>query len=294
MDEPDRRIRTDANISSYAGYMPDDWGEKTIDPIPDGTVLERLLMDLALSWRSASYTAQMPATCIRAMHAAALGRTRFISPDSSILAYSESIIAELARRTPGLVGDGELCATLLSELVKISAEVRDRTAAVKNEYPIEPLWAEFMEEVGFRISLWESQRIAFVAFYNAYESFIVRSLKVATGNRQLRSSQKKPFNEALRSGLGKDISPTCWSHHDINIARLVRHALSHYGGRETEDLKKQKHGVSLIDEELQIQPEDVKRMLQCLRTAVDEVTAIVRGNPKFMATAPKTTAMSVN
>src|SRR5205809_4273827 len=138
-------------------------------------------------------------------------------------------------------------------------------AAVKNEYPIEPMWAQFMNEAPFRISLWASQRVAFVAFYNAYEAFIVDCLKIGTGRSQLRLTDKKPFNEALRSGLSKDISIPCWPHHEINIARLVRHALSHNGGRETEDLKKQKHGIKLIGEELQVVPEDNHRMLRRLR-----------------------------
>ena len=64
MDQPDRKIHTETDIEAYEEYLPNDWGEKTIGPIAEGTVLERLLLDLALSWRSASYTAMMPATSI--------------------------------------------------------------------------------------------------------------------------------------------------------------------------------------------------------------------------------------
>src|SRR5437588_12109521 len=103
MAEPDRHIYTDSNLRAYEGYMPDEWGEKTIGPIPEGTVLERLLLDLAMSWRSASYTAQMPATAIRAMHATAVGRSNFVSPDSSIVAYSERMIGQLSQRVPELI-----------------------------------------------------------------------------------------------------------------------------------------------------------------------------------------------
>ena len=70
MEEPDRTIHTVTHIKAYEGYMPDDWGEKTIGGASVGTVIERLLLDLGMAWRSASYTAQMPATSIRAMHAA--------------------------------------------------------------------------------------------------------------------------------------------------------------------------------------------------------------------------------
>lgn len=283
MDEPDRKIHIETDIKSYERYMPDDWGDKTITPIPTGTVLERLLLDLAMSWRSTSYTAQMPVTSIRAMHAAAIGRGSFVSPDSSIIAYSERIIGELTLRVPVLTENGALRAKLVGELATIAAEFRDRAAAVVDEYPIEPIWEQFMKVTAFGISLWASQRVAYVAFYNAYEAFIVGCLKVGTGLPSLRSTDKKTFNQALRTGLGNDVSNSCWSHHEINIARLVRHALSHNGGRETVDLNKQRHGIKLIGDELQIVPADNHRMLRRLRKAVEEVVAVTKDDTKFMA-----------
>src|SRR5262249_32508361 len=152
--------------------------------------------------------------------------------------------------------------------------LRAARSAVTPEMPIEPIWAHFLEQDAFAMSVWSSQWVSYVAFYNAYEAFIVDCLKVGTGLSSLRSTDKKAFNEALRTGLGRDISGPCWSHHEINIARLVRHALSHNGGRETDDLKKQKHGVKLISDALQIVPEDNHRMLRRLRKAVEEVIAV--------------------
>ncbi|HUE12885.1 MAG TPA: hypothetical protein VMR25_01865 [Planctomycetaceae bacterium] len=285
MDQPDRTIHTETDIKAYRGYMPDDWGAKTVGPIPAGTVLERLLLDLLMSWRSASYTAQMPATTIRAIHATAIGKGSVVTPDSSIVAYSERIIGALVQRVPELTENGSLRSKLMAELTKITADFRDRAAAVTNDIPIEPIWTQFMDDIAFRMSLWESQRVAYVAFYNAYEAFVVRCLKVGTGRSSLRSTDKKTFNEALRSGLAKDVSGPCWSHHEINIARLVRHALSHNDGHETEELSAQKHGIKLIGDELQIVPEDIHRMLRRLRKAVEEMIAATKDDPRFMAPA---------
>jgi hypothetical protein len=115
MDQPDRTIHTETDINAYSGYLPDDWGETTLRPIPKGIVLERLFLDLGMSWRSASYTAQMPATSIRAMHAAALGRGNVVSPDSSIVAYSEHIIGTLAQRVPEPAENRSLRAKLMAD-----------------------------------------------------------------------------------------------------------------------------------------------------------------------------------
>jgi hypothetical protein len=288
-EQPKRRISTYPGIKAYQEYMPDDWGEKLIGPIREGTILERLLLDLAVSWRSASYTAQMPATAIKAMHAAAIGRAKFVSPDTSIVAYSDAILAKLSRQVPELVENSGLRARIQAALVTVAAEFRDQAAAVKDDYPLEPIWAEFMNDTAFRISLWSSQRVAYVAFYNAYESFLVDCLKVGKGLSSLRSTDKKAFNDALRTALSKDISGPCWSHHEINIPRLVRHALSHNGGRITTDLKNipQKHGIEVIDDVLQIMPEDVHRMLRRLRKAVEEIVTATIGDPKFLLPAAR-------
>jgi hypothetical protein len=246
MAEPDRHIFTERDINAYQGYLPDEWGENTIGPIPEGTVLERLLLDLALAWRTASYTAQMPASSIRAMHAAAVGRASFVSPDSSIVAYSEKIIAELIRKVPELTDNPALRTRLMESLATIASEFRDRAAKITTDFPIEPIWADFMNNAAFRLSLWSSQRIAFIAFYNAYEVFLVDCLKVATGLTSLRT-QMEEFRKGLRNSFRENIADSCWFNSGINIARLVRHALSHNGGRQTEDLKKQKHGIGPPD-----------------------------------------------
>jgi hypothetical protein len=283
MEMPGRTIHTETEMHGYEGYLPDEWCNKIVGLVPDGTVIDRVFLDLLMSWRSTAYTAQMPATAVRALHAATLGRGNFVSPDRSIVAYSDQIIQRLTQRVPELMDDRPLRATLVAELAMIASEFRDRAASVQEEYPIQPIWNHFMGDVAFRISLWASQRVAFVAFYNAYEGFLLDTLKVGTGLPSLRSTDKKVFNEALRTALGKDVSGPCWSHHEINIARLVRHALSHNGGRETVELRSHKHGVKLFGDALQIVPEDNHRMLRRLRLAVEEIIRVTIGSTKFIA-----------
>jgi sugar phosphate isomerase/epimerase len=42
----------------------------------------------------------------------------------------------------------------------------------------------------------------------------------------------------------------------VNAARLVRNALAHHGGKETDQLKKVSHGVDILDGVLQVMPAD--------------------------------------
>ena len=283
--QPVSKILTEPDIKAYQDYLPDDWGERTVGKLPEGSVLERLVLDLGLSWRSASYTAQMPATSIKAMHAAALGRGKFVSPDSSIVSYSDKILSMLSQQVPDLVENRALRARIQSALVEVATQFRDQAAAVVDDFPIEPIWADFMNDWSFRLSLWSSQRIAFVAFYNAYEAFLVDCLKVGKGVSRLRTTEKPAFMDALRTALEMDIEGPCWSHHEINISRLVRHALSHNGGRVTEDLSKHRHGIELVDDMLQIMPKDIHRMICRLLVAVDKIIHATKNTEKFMASS---------
>jgi hypothetical protein len=114
MQELHSRIHTEIDIKAYEGYLPDEWCERTITSIPRGTALERLLLDLLKSWRSTAYTAQMPATAVRVLHAAAVGRGDFVSPDRSIIAYSDNIITRLVQLLPELMEERPLRAKLMA------------------------------------------------------------------------------------------------------------------------------------------------------------------------------------
>jgi hypothetical protein len=237
-------------------------------------------MDLVLAWRAIAYTASMPVTAIKAMQAATLGYAKYVSPDGSIISFAESILAKVSRKIPELVEDRDLRSRLMSEFAIVADEFRARRSTITPEMPIEPLWQEFLEQDAFRLSVWASQRIAYVAFYNAYESFLVNCAKRALGVTQLRVSEK-PFLSALRNAFGSDLSGVCWTNHEIHISREVRHSLSHAGGRETEKLKKQKHGIKLVDDVLQIFPDDNHNLLRRLRAGIDALISAAVAHPRF-------------
>lgn len=280
MTDPVRNIFIDNRMDSYEGYVPDDWASRAFEPVKPGSTLDHLLVDLLLSWRTTAYTASMPATAIKVAQATTLGYAKFTSPDGSIVAFADAILARLSRKVPELVDDRALRASLASELVIVADEFRAQRTAVAPEMPIEPIWQDFLTQDAFAMSVWSSQRVSYVAFYNTYEAFLVDCGKVALGVSQLRATDKD-FKEALRTGFGRDISVPCWTHHEINNAKLVPHALSHAGGRETTDLKKQKHGVKLLGDVLQIVPDDNHNLLRRLRTGVEALVAVAAADPKF-------------
>jgi hypothetical protein len=282
MSEPLREIWIDKQLELYEGYLSDEWTGQVYDATKATSALYQMVVDLVLAWRTTVYTASMPATAIKAMQAATLGYAKFVSPDASIISFAEAVLAKVSRKVPELVEDRDLRARLMSEIVTVADEFRALRAAVTPKMPIEPLWQEFLEKDAFRLSVWASQRVAYVAFYNAYEAFLVDCVKLALEVTSLKATSDE-FKEALRTGFGKDISVPCWTHHEMNNAKLVRHALSHAGGRETADLKKQKHGIKLLGGMLQIVPHDNHNLLRRLRAGVDALVAVASADPRFMS-----------
>ena len=117
--------------------------------------------------------------------------------------------------------------------------------------------------------LWSSQRVAFSAYYNAYENLLVRLAKTAAGLDSLRVTNKSDFNKCLREQFGDDGRDTCWTNSRINLFRLIRHSLSHAGGRLTDDLAKIKHNLHLIDGKIQITPVENILIVKTLQPCVD-------------------------
>ncbi|MEN6574927.1 MAG: hypothetical protein ABFD90_01195 [Phycisphaerales bacterium] len=280
MGDPLGSIYIDKQISRYKGYLPDDWTGSVLDKSKPARVLHQIVVDLVWAWRATAYTASMPVTAIKAMQAATLGYAKSKSPDASIVAFSDAILDKVSQKVPELVEDRRLRAQLMKELVTVADEFRAQRAADTPEMPIELIWQDFLNLDVFSLSVWSSQRISFVAFYNAYEAFLVNCAKQALGVTQLRATDK-PFLDALRTAFGSDLSQPCWTCDEIKIGREVRHSLSHAGGRETKTLKKQKHDIILVGDVLQIVPDDNHRLLRQLRVGVDEIVTAAAVRPKF-------------
>src|SRR5579862_7149150 len=191
MSDPIRSIYVDPRIELYDNYVPDEWAKKAFEPVNPGSALDQMLVDLVMSWRTTAYTASMPATAVKIAQSTTLGYAKFVSPDGSIVAFAEGVLARASRKVPELVDDRRLREELMKELVTAADDLRAQRAAVTPEMPTEPIWADFMKQDAFAMSVWSSQRVSFVAFYNAYEAFLVDCVKLTLGISELRATDKE-------------------------------------------------------------------------------------------------------
>lgn len=280
------KMRIDENLESYQNYLPDEWVKRLHDSVPENTMLDLLVLKLGASWRCATYTAQMPSTLTKGFLSAAIGRTSFSSPDSSITQMSEAIIRRLCDKLPSLNFNKEITRQLKFHLLEISREllheVSVATRAANNSFDIQNFWKQHLSDQAFRLSLRDSQRSAFLSVFHAYESFLIDCLKIYSGTNKLRVNTGL-FNKTLDSFLCESDRGLIWIGKDIKVFKEARNALAHNGGKLTDELRSISSGKFIVaGDELQIMPKDVKDLIGVLMIGVDAIVAIARERPEFL------------
>ena len=277
---PEPQIYVDTRISAYKNYLTTEKAKSLCDAANTAGVLARFVLDLTLQWRTVSYTASMPALLVESLGTFSEGYMASVSPNGGILQFAEVVLAKLSRRIPALVDDRQLRSQFATELVTLAHEFHSAKSNVTQNIDHDAIWNDYLKLAPFAMSVWSSQRVAFVTFYNAYESFLVRCVKQVTGVGKIRTTSKE-FKRALRENFSVDIMSPCWTNHDLNIARLVRHSLSHANGCPTNELNGQRHNIKLIDDVLQITPDDNHALLGVLSRAVETLISQAARLPQF-------------
>ena len=174
-------------------------------------------------------------------------------------------------------------------MLDLAEEFFNKVKGISVEFPRQELWDGMVKVIPgendtpkneFRIALWSCQRICYSGLFFAYEDFLVRCVHTQSG-KNTRSSHHEEFKQLCRDHLGDRLTDSCWLDSRIVTAKRVRHSLAHAGGRETDDLKKQKHGVSVVDGMLQILPADVQELFTLLKPRIKSLAEWAAPLPAF-------------
>ena len=119
----------------------------------------------------------------------------------------------------------------------------------------------------------------------AYEDFLANAIRTRD---PAYSSKNNPIKVAFAKHFGDPLTDNCWNHDEVDLARLVRHALAHNGGRFATPLDKYKARFVdatgtpppllqgelfyVVDGKIQITPCNTKYLFGVLK---DRVTRIV-------------------
>lgn len=272
------RVVVDPRRESYRGLYPDPLAKAIDSAVAGVPILTPPTSNLLLQWRGIAYSVEFPSSLVAHMSAFAGSFIAQQAPQSNILKLADVVLAQCAAALPELTSDPSLGRKLHDAVVALAARLPDASSSGTYVSSTDKWWDEYLEEKVFRITLWSSLRVGYMAVFNAYETFIAQCVQQLSGVSDLRSGRKQ-FKEILKQHLGDVASHECWHAADIHAVRQVRHSLSHAGGRVTEALRNARHGVHVHDDVLQIMPEDIRRAYETLCRGALVLINTVRNRP---------------
>jgi hypothetical protein len=98
-------------------------------------------------------------------------------------------------------------------------------------------------------------QVCAVAVYNAYDGFLAACTE---------GGEERRIAERLKSKYGQGVSEQLFQPRDIQVARELRHAVSHNRGRMTEKLKRLDSRLDCHDGLISVRPRDIRRFLAAM------------------------------
>ena len=271
-DEIIRTIQLTVDKDQYRGFLSDDWCETLEKRTSTKASLSEIAIDLMMEWRAAAYTASLPVAVIDQLKGYHDAFVKDGDLNTGLLRLADALISKLTASLPEVSLDPTITRNIRKTIVEIGAELIEARDKAKSEveFPLEATWQEYLKKSAFQLSIWGSQRVCFVAAYNAFENFVVRTIAHAVGCPTLRVTDSN-FKTLFRQVYGDGLFSSCWTNNQIHVARLARHALSHAGGRLTKALSEQTHGFETRDGYIQITPEKNRELFALLQGAVSSL-----------------------
>jgi hypothetical protein len=273
-----RRVFThDERLDAYNIQLTREFAKRVTSKADKSPILAEVVYDFVLALRAVGITASLPFTVVSQMN-------KFV--DAYMRATPEPVGKKIA---------GAITARLVREVGIEDSDLRSRIAAKCLEigtsahylrtnfspYSVDDIWNMYRNEKGFQIALTESQRIGFVATYNAYESFLVRCLAIALGRPSLRKGSDDKFQQSFHSAFGTAACDFCWEDAEIQLFRAARHAFAHAGGRETKELKRLDHPFTVTTGTIQIAPGHLQYAINLVEQKSEHLVAEALSHPEF-------------
>jgi hypothetical protein len=275
-----KKIKIDPRVDSYKTFFDYPWSRK-LDELVAGSKLEEPVFSLCVNWKSAANTHIMPWLMMHSIKAFWEGYLR--NQES----FTEQAVAHLAQHVPVAMGDS-LSHMKRKKLAEVMAEIGGRMKQVREqddeEMSAQALFDTFLRSPGgseLQLSIWGSQRIACGAVFHAYENFVSRCVSLARNEPDYRAFKFKTLYSDAKGAFGEQTADYCLTDQAVELVRLVRNALAHHGGKETDDLKGLPHGVDVEDGVLQIMPDDNRRFFDELKDRVFKLADKAVTLPQF-------------
>ncbi len=252
-------------LDLYRNFFDNEWSQNIVKATEDFPKLAQIVFDLILEWRGAVYTAALPLELLEHTKNFHDAFVKSETPNTDLLRLSEGIISNLGNEIIELRFDPLILRRVQEKIIKTGSKIIDLYRNAPFKYPMQQAWIDYLKVPSYQISIWGSQRISFVAIYNSYANFLTQCVRIAKQLSDYRARNDRAFKKDINDFFGEKILEICWTNTKLNIFRLVRHSLSHLGGRITPKLSKQNHNFVVVNNRIQVTPDKTKELYNILK-----------------------------
>lgn len=276
----------DPNRSSYEKFFDHDWA-KDIFAAVKNTPFEDAVNGLVMAWRSTNGAHILPWLMVESLKRYAQGEM-----DGNFryrASYLDQVIKGVVDKIEGLMQyslkfDQRRALKRAVKKIEEDAHQAIKIAREQVQFDVDGYWAFLVDASEFQFSILGIQRINYGSLFFAYEDFLANVIRT---KEPTYSSKKDPIKDAFARHFGDKLRDYCWTHDEVELARLVRNALAHNGGRFGKDLEKcgtrftdvtgmdkallRGDQFNIVDGKIQITPDNTKYLFGMLKERVSKI-----------------------
>ncbi len=275
-----RKFRMTDDLKDYEIALTTGWAQKLVELVPSNNrlkkVTDRLIADLRAVTFAASWPRHLPGAIVNFYTGYMNGKR-----DTSNV---PEVLKNLNRRLIGDLRDqidpnslAKVSAALLQMRIEVN-EIQD----TKIDLPLEVVWQSYLDDVSFRYGVWGTQRLCFSSAFSAYDNFLLGATRASLKQPTYKRPREEPaVIRDLANFLGDKLADLCWTEQQIKTARLIRNAIAHTGGEETNELRSLNHPFPVDDKEIQILAPHNTWLLRLIEDRVWQVAEVAVSLPGF-------------
>lgn len=260
MPRNSRTVIIDNHPACYDARLTRGWAKKMLllgRKIPK---LDEAIFDFVAELRATAHNARLPYDMLQGMKSFHDGYVRESKIESPVERVAKAVVWNIGSNIPEFTV--EQLNKIKGVCLDLGTKLTDLRNSLKLEFPAEQAWTSFIGTKQFQLTLWGLQRTCYVSIYNAYESFGTTCVAVAKRQPSYRKKSFDKFKATICETLGSQVFDDCFDNSFLKRAELIRHSLSHAGGRKTADLRAIGHVDRTPDGRVQVTAMDVRDLLK--------------------------------
>jgi len=274
---PDKKVVIDNRLDSYESFFDHSWA-RSLFQLVDQTKLEPIAFDLCADWKGAANTGRLPWVIIDSLEGFHTGYSQTREPFWQKLTKAlRDHFLDKTKHTFSLTKRKELAGII----ARVSEDVQEEIRNAPPAFDRQEAWASFLKIGEFTLGLWSSQRLCYGAVYYAYENFLRQCVSIGQKKLVYRPHGADKLRTVLNTVFGSNMGDTCLDDDKVILARRVRNALVHNGGRATSEIQANPGDLRIVNGMVHIMPPDVRDLYNVLKDCVTTLAEKGRTLPQF-------------